>query len=317
MQELFIGETIRQKRLELGKTQEQLCAGLCEPSTLSRIETGKQAPSRSVAEALLQRLGLPHDRYYTFLTSREAEADALRTKIDSCAARFQQSLAAEKHLARREALEQLDRLEAIIETGDNITRQYILSVRSALGGECGPYGFEVRLNMLLDAIRLTVPRFDPEALGDRLYSINETEIISQIAETYSEAEQHEKAAGIFGQLLTYVQERYQNVIRPSRQISPVALSYARELCSLERYEEALEAAELGRTACLDYGYCQALPGLLAVMAECRGAMGECEQSGTLYCQAYYLYKETGNISGLTSVKEAARKRRGAESGVFA
>ena len=95
MQELFIGETIRQKRAEAGKTQEELCAGLCDPSTLSRIETGKQAPSRNVANALLQRLGLPHDRYYTFLTSNEAEADALRTKIDSCAVRFQQSLGSE------------------------------------------------------------------------------------------------------------------------------------------------------------------------------------------------------------------------------
>lgn len=317
MQELFIGETIRQKRLELGKTQEQLCTGLCEPSTLSRIETGKQAPSRNITEALLQRLGLPHDRYYTFLTSREAEVDALRTKIDGCAARFRQSLAEEKRQVRMDALEQLDRLDAITEAGDNITKQYILAIRSALGEEHGPYSFEVRLNMLLEAIRLTVPRFDLETLGDRLYSINETGIISQIAETYSDAGQHEKAAGIFSQLLTYVREHYQNVLHPSRHLSPVTLSYARELCLLGRYEEALDAAELGQKLCLDYGYCQALPGLLAVMAECRGAMGDHEQSAALYCQAYYLFKETGNINGLTRVKEAAEKRLGAESGVFA
>lgn len=317
MQELFIGETIRQKRLELGKTQEQLCEGLCEPSTLSRIETGKQSPSRNLAEALLQRLGLPHDRYYTFLTSREAEVDALRTKIDSCAVRFRQSLTEEKRQARMEALEQLDRLDAITGADDNIAKQYILAVRSALGEERVPYGFEVKLNMLLVAIRLTVPHFDPDALGDRLYSINETGIISQIAEAYSEAGQHKKAADIISQLLTYVQEHYQNVIRPSRQLSPVTLSYARELCSLGRYEEALEAAELGRTVCLDYGYCQVLPDLLAVMAECRGAIGDFEQSGALYCQAYYLFKETGNINGLTCVKEAAKKQLGAELGVFA
>ena len=48
----------------LGLTQEELCEGLCEPATLSRIENGRQAPSRSRANALLQRLGLPNDRYY-------------------------------------------------------------------------------------------------------------------------------------------------------------------------------------------------------------------------------------------------------------
>ena len=312
MREIFIGETIRQKRTESGQTQEELCEGLCDPSTLSRIETGKQSPSRNVANALLQRLGLPHDRYYTFLTSSEAEAEALRTEIDSCVVRFQQSLGDEKCQARLSALGRLDQLEAITEAGDKIGRQYILAVWAALGEETGPYRFAVKLNMLLKAIRLTVPRFDPEALGGRLYSIDEVRIISQIAGTYSEAGQHEKAAGIFNQLLTYMRKHYQNVAHPSRYLSPVTLYYARELCLTARYEEALETAELGRRTCMDYGYCQPLPGLLAVMAECRYAMGEYERSRTLYCQAYYLFKETGNARCLAAVEEAARQRLGPE-----
>ena len=307
MQELFIGETIRQKRLKDGKTQEQLCEGLCDPATLSRIENGKQAPSRNVSNALLQRLGLPYDRYYTFLTSKEAEADDLWAKIDNCAARFQLSLGSEKSQARLDALEQLDRLEVVTGTGDNIGRQYTLAMRAALGGETGPHSLEARLDMLLEAIRLTVPHFDLEAMDDRLYSIDEVKIISQIAEAYSEAGQHEKAAGIFSQLLTYVRDHYQNVTNPSRYLSPTAFNYARELCLTGRYAEALDIAELGQRLCLDYGYCQSLPGLLAVMAEYRYAMGEYEQSRALYCQAYYLFKETGNASGLADVEEKARK----------
>lgn len=313
MREMFIGETIRLTRMELGLTQEELCAGLCDPSTLSRIETGKQAPSRSLARALLQRLGLPHDRYYAltaFLTSDEAEADTLRTKIDSCTARFQQSLGEDRQQARLEALEYLTRLEAAAEPGDNIARQYILASRAALGSENGFYGFEKRLHMLLEAIRLTVPQFNINALDGRLYSLDETGIISQIAETYSSVGQHKKAAGIFSQLLTYVQDHYQNVTRPSRYLSPAALNYARELCLMDCYEDALRIAELGRKACLDYGFCQSLPGLLAVMAECRHVMGEYRQSKELYCQAYYLFKETGNASGLADVKEEAAKRLG-------
>lgn len=310
MREIFIGEIIRQKRQEAGLTQEELCMGACDPSTLSRIETGKQAPSRNIANVLLQRLGQPYDRYYAALTASEAEAEALRTKIDSCAARFQQSLGDEKHQARLEALEHLDRLESLTKPEDNITRQYVLAVRAALGEAEGPCRFEVKLNMLLEAIRLTVPRFDPETLDGRLYSINETEIISQIAGTYSEAGQHEKAADIFNQLLTYVRKHDQDMTHSSRYLSPAALNYARELCLTGCYDKALEIAELGRKACLDYGYCQPLPGLLAVMAECRYAMGESERSRTLYCQAYYLFKETGNASGLAHVEKNARTRLG-------
>lgn len=310
MQELFIGETIHQKRLELGQTQEMLCDGVCDPSTLSRIEHGKQTPSRNVVNTLLQRLGLPHDRYYAVLTSGEAEADALWSKIRSGAARFRQAAGEEKRRTRLETLGYLDRLEAIMEPEDNIAKQYILAMRAALGGDDGPYSFEAKLHMLLEAIRLTVPRFDLDELGGRLYSMDETELIAQIAETYSEAGQHEKAAGIFSQLLAYAQEHDQNVIHPARHLSAATLSCAREFCLLGRYERALETAQLGQKTCLDYGYCQALPGLLAVIAECRCAMGEQEQGRALYCQAYYLFKETGNANGLAQVEEAARKRFG-------
>lgn len=312
MQERFVGETIQQRRLELGLTQEELCAGLCDPATLSRIENGRQTPSRNLLNALFQRLGEPHDRYYTILTSSEAEADALRSEIDGSIVRFQQSLGEEKHQARLDALEQLNKLESIIEDNDNITRQYILAARATLGKRSGPYSLDTRLNMLLKAIRLTVPRFDLEALDRRLYSFDEAEIISRIAGTYSDAGQHEKAAGIFNQLLTYMREHYQNVTYPSRHIVPATLNYARELCLMGRYREALETAAQGQKTCLGYGYCLSLPDLLAVMAECRYAMGEEEQSRALYCQAYFLFEATGNAYGFTQVKAEATQRFGPE-----
>lgn len=40
MKEIFLGDVIRQRRLELGLTQEELCEGICEPMTISRFEIG-------------------------------------------------------------------------------------------------------------------------------------------------------------------------------------------------------------------------------------------------------------------------------------
>ncbi len=73
MKEIFLGEVIRQRRLELGLTQEELCQGICEPMTISRFENGKQTPSRNRIKALLQRLGLPDDRFYGLLSDRETQ----------------------------------------------------------------------------------------------------------------------------------------------------------------------------------------------------------------------------------------------------
>lgn len=47
MQEISIGEIIRNRRIELGLTQEKVCEGIYEPPTMSRIENDKQTPSYS------------------------------------------------------------------------------------------------------------------------------------------------------------------------------------------------------------------------------------------------------------------------------
>lgn len=78
MREVFLGEYMKQRRLELGLTQEELCEGICEPITISRMENGRQTPSRNRINALLQRLGLPDDRYFALLSKREEEIAALQ-----------------------------------------------------------------------------------------------------------------------------------------------------------------------------------------------------------------------------------------------
>lgn len=38
----FLGEYIKKQREKLGLTQEQVCEGICEQVTLSRLENGRQ-----------------------------------------------------------------------------------------------------------------------------------------------------------------------------------------------------------------------------------------------------------------------------------
>ena len=81
MQNIYIGEFIRQRRKELNLSQEDLAYGICEVSTLSRIENGRCTPSRSKINALLQRLGLPEERYYAIVSKNEKEIEALQQKV--------------------------------------------------------------------------------------------------------------------------------------------------------------------------------------------------------------------------------------------
>ena len=48
MQNYRLGDYIRQRRQELNLTQEQVCAGICEPVTLSRFENGRQTDIHAI-----------------------------------------------------------------------------------------------------------------------------------------------------------------------------------------------------------------------------------------------------------------------------
>ena len=59
MENIRIGSFISERRKNLGLTQEQVCDGICDPVSLSRIENNKQTPGRAILDALMQRLGMP------------------------------------------------------------------------------------------------------------------------------------------------------------------------------------------------------------------------------------------------------------------
>ena len=72
-----IGDTIRELRRKAHLTQEELAEGICSPVSVSRIECGRQTPSRAVLDALLDRLGAhAYDLYGVFSRTDAEEAFA-------------------------------------------------------------------------------------------------------------------------------------------------------------------------------------------------------------------------------------------------
>ena len=281
MKEMPIGIAIRQRRLAMGWTQEELCDGICEPSTLSHIENGLQFPRPNTAKALLRKLDLPDERYCSLFA--DDTAGILRQEIENY--RYQSARAAE---GRKDALKKLSELESIA-TDIPRVRQYILAARADLGKEDGLYEPGVQLDMLLEAIRLTVPHFSPELVPVCLYDPDEISIICQIGSIYSLEGNHKKAAGFFHQLLSCLTDQAQNILYPSRIFPLVFYHYAHELLLLGYCQDAFDAAEKGRQCCLDYGYSRYLPNLLILLARCSCLLEQEHASKEYYQQAYYFF----------------------------
>ena len=297
MQNFFLGDYIKQKRLDLGLTQEQLCEGICEPMTLSRLENGKQTPGRNRINALLQRMGLPDDRYFALLSKNELEMEALQKEIVAC------------NVTERvaEGFEKLAQFEALAAPDDQIAQQFILSSKVLLGRLDGRYMPREQIGMLMQAIRLTVPRFDLENIESFLYTKDEITIINQIGLAYSDDGQNKKAAEIYYQLLRYVRKHFKETITLIGALPLVLYNYARVLDLCGRYEEGAELAQECRKACIQYGHYQELPRCLEIEAECRHFMGDEEISKELYYQSYYLCKVVEYQVGLEIVKKEAKE----------
>lgn len=139
MRQQSIGEAICRRRQELGISQEKLAEGLCEAATISRLENGRQTPSRDLVNALLQRLDLPGDRFWAVLTAEEERLEQMREDLISLSVRFQTSLEPERGRLRRESLEKLSQLEKLIGPKDRLNRQFILRTQgSSWAGRMAP-----------------------------------------------------------------------------------------------------------------------------------------------------------------------------------
>nr|WP_296009782.1 helix-turn-helix domain-containing protein [uncultured Blautia sp.] len=286
MKELFIGEMIKRKRKELGLTQEQLCEGICEPSTISRIESGRQVPAKNKLDALLQRLGLPGERYYALMSKDEMELSNLKEKIISC------------NVARNaiEGLKNLEKLETLATEEDHLLRQFILRTRVILGymkeGKVYSYTFEEKGNMLLEAIHLTIPDFDEEEIYKNLYTVEEIKVINLIALNYSDKGQNRKAIDIYYQLLKYMKGHIMSLSEANRLIALICYNCSRSLYFEKRYEESIEIANMGVETSIEERYSGCFGGLFSILGHAYYAEEKFEDSKQCFYQSLYVYHYT-------------------------
>ena len=296
----YLGEIVRQQRKMLGVSQEQVCEGLCTPMTLSRFESGRQTPSRDCVVAILQRLGLPDDRYYAQLTREETRLALLKKEMLASCSQFEQAFGEERRQARMNALEKLRDLERCVKEDDRINQQFILRMKITLE----TYPPQKKLEMSMNAIRLTSPQFDPDEIGKCLYCANELIIINKIAVHYASCGQGGKAIDIYEQLLKLVLKRSPN----QDCLYLITYNYARYLASEKRLEEALKIAKIGRQICMKQGSYCLFPRFLHIEVECCYFMGKINRSMELYRSAYHIYGAVMDAKNQEILKIDAKER---------
>lgn len=310
MEEMLIGPYIRQKRLDKGWTLEYLCDGICTAPTLSRIETNTRTPSSSVLKALLERLGLPAGQFFALLSENDIAMDRLQKKIRDDKIRFRRAAEPDQSAIREQILHNLKTLEELGGEDNRFVHQFVLSTKAVVGRPERPYSPDEQLKMLMEAIQLTVPRFDLKKIPSFRYSVEEVMLINQISRVYANSGNRKKSIAILNQLLKYIEKNNQTLDYYPRQFCLVASNCTIDLAYEKLYERAVTLAEKGRKVCLERGEYQFLPTFTAVLAECWYFLGDPKKSTALYHQAYILYKSFGDSRNLAIMQQEMKEYLG-------
>ena len=118
----------------------------------------------------MQRLGLPDDRYFALLSKNELEMEALQKEIVACNANHRVE----------EGFETLKKFSSRLQTMTiKYAQQFILRSKVLLGRLDQRYTPQEQIDLLMQAIRLTVPRFNLDEI-ERFFFIRQTKSRSSI-----------------------------------------------------------------------------------------------------------------------------------------
>lgn len=167
------GALIRQRREELGYTQEELADGICSVPTLSRIENGERLPTKEHSEMLFSRLGYSDAITLQFVSEKTFALHDLKYRIRQAVI----------HNQKEEGLALLDEFEALAEKDNRVCQQFLLLHRTMFDDDLSA---GERAERFLCAIKLTRPSFDPKSLP-RMLSYEEIVCVNNYACYQAEA----------------------------------------------------------------------------------------------------------------------------------
>jgi tetratricopeptide (TPR) repeat protein len=221
-------------RKSLSITQEQLCDGICSIETLSRIETGRQSPSRDTYELLMERMGRIRERAYSMLSVSDFKVLEKMKLFEDYIKLY------DYH--RAETV-----LNKIKKTLGNtvLDRQFLMRGENLVNYRLNRITVNEFLEGLQDAIRLTIPKYGEISLANWPLNLNEAGLLINISTAYAEKEDYYKAIGILEEASSALKQSYMEDLQRAT-IQTIILNNLSKCHGLiGNHEKAIEIAKEG------------------------------------------------------------------------
>lgn len=278
MQRYLIGDYIRELRMEMGYSQEELSDGICSPGNLSKIENNTRRPELNKLEALLQRLG--RKECFTVLADKkEMDIGLLFQDLTS-------------EIARRDVIgieNALKAMESICLPEDVLSTQYMEFAKKILDELKGVKSDEI-LVRLVRILGMTKKDFElGKELLKGLYTYNEIVIINAIAVKSYHLRQTEYAIGLLQDIKKYMDEKILDQEEKAKKYPMILLNLSGWLSNDRRYEEALNLCEEGLWICMTYGKLHPMPELMVTKGVILANLSKWEKAAECFKRASHLF----------------------------
>ncbi len=239
------GPIIRNRRVELGLSQEELADGICSVPTLSRIENGERMPTKNHFEMLMQRLGYSAMSLDFFTDKQLFLIHELKFKIR------QAYVAKDPSLANR----LLDEYKTLIDDDSQIDQQFFALYQTLLNMD--RYTAEELRQRFESALRLTCPGYSNNRLA-RVLSYEEIILLNSIAATYDTPDTRHQAIDILRALKVYYDSQVPNLEEALKTQPMILCNLSKMLGLAGYYDECIEVCDQGIDLARKTGRCSFL-----------------------------------------------------------
>lgn len=296
-----VGEVIKRTRESLSITQEELCDGICSTKTLSRIENGKNTPSRTTFEALMERMGKDGKKYLPFIRSGEIENHIRKEEID-CLIRINNY---------KEIDWKLEELEKHLNQKEPVNQQYILRIRALTHYELGRIDVKEERNQLISALQCTIMDYKEGMMPNGFLSSQEILLLCNIAITYYEEKKFQKSVEMLQKLQQYFETVSIDLMERAKNERLVLSNLVQALWHNGEKEQSLKIAEKAIALAITGNNAGSLGHLLYDLA-----YGEHElQKNDLRCkekllEAYYVAESCRNTALIKFIRNYVQEKYG-------
>jgi transcriptional regulator with XRE-family HTH domain len=297
-----LGTMISALRKKANLSLSQLSRGICNKSTLYRIEKDEIQGSFFILEALMQRLGRDISLYNNFfLSKKDFTAMQLRDRIYL-------SLIMQKYPVASELLSELETSVAFKRY--SVNRQFIETAKACL--------FEAKHNtqkselhdMLISALKITCPCFNECDIEMYNFTYNEMFIINQIASYFINTEKNLRAINVYERLLKNIRSKYDDEFEKARLYAPTLFNCSTSLGRTGKRNEALNKIAEGEHFERIHGRLTILPELSFNKGFNKMMLVSKESSIPYFTLAYYGFSMFANHGkcGYLSITRKSVKR---------